>query len=1023
MSDTSPAPPGVSNRRKRYVRAVGPRLRLLLYAIFALMAVLGANSVYMASITLLNFVYRDQGVSYENWFYFIMFLGHVVLGLLLVVPVLVFGFIHMANARSRRNRRAVRVGYALFGICLLLLGTGLLLVRLEGLFELKNATGRSVVYWLHVASPLLLAWLYWLHRLAGPRIKWRVGAGYAAAVAVAVAAMVALHSQDPRRWGAVGPESGTKYFEPSLARTASGDFIPARTLMNDQYCKECHADVHADWSDSVHRFSSFNNPPYAASVSETREVALRRDGNVQASRWCAGCHDPVPFFSGAFDDPDFDMMHHPAGQAGITCTVCHAITNINSTKGNADFTIEEPAHYPFAFSDRAALQWVNHQLIKAKPHFHKRTFLKPFHKTAEFCSTCHKVHLPLALNHYKEFLRGQNMYDPYLLSGVSGHGARSFYYPETAETNCNGCHMPLKPSDDFGAQRFAGADERSVHDHLFPSANTGIAWLRDRPEVVRTHQNYLQGVMRVDLFGLREEGRVDGPLIAPLRPEVPMLRPGATYLLEAVIRTLKMGHSFTQGTTDSNEIWLDVTVTAGDRIIGRSGAVEPEKENAVDPWAHFVNVFMLDKDGYRIDRRNAQDIFTPLYNHQIPPGAGQTAHYALQLPEELDAPVTVEVKLQYRKFDQRYMDFVAHSNEQMGNRIRGHEPGTPYRDDLPITMLAIDRVVFPVEGVHAEVSSAPPDIPTWQRWNDYGIGLLLKGKAELRQAEEAFVAVEQAGRFDGPLNLARVYEREGRLDDAVAALNRAARHADEPRFPSWTWSWLSGLVNSQQGYLIEAAENFRSVLEDRTTSMVQQNFDFSLDYEVINLYGETLFALGQQRHRQNRTDEARQYWQQAVEQFERTLQIDSENVMAHYNLQLLFEQLGQREFADEHRRLHLRYKPDDNARDRAVRLARQRYPAANHAAEAVVIYDLRPPHDPDPEKAERLSFTLPSGGSRSEPKRAHAGRADATVSYRSPYRPSPKVRSSLSTLPREGEERRVDTNAQSESDSGEEETE
>ena len=27
---------------------------------------------------------------------------------------------------------------------------------------------------------------------------------------------------------------------------------------------------------------------------------------VKASRWCAGCHDPVPFFSGAFDDPKFD---------------------------------------------------------------------------------------------------------------------------------------------------------------------------------------------------------------------------------------------------------------------------------------------------------------------------------------------------------------------------------------------------------------------------------------------------------------------------------------------------------------------------------------------------------------------------------------------------------------------------------------------------------------------------------------------------------------------------------------------
>ena len=32
------------------------------------------------------------------------------------------------------------------------------------------------------------------------------------------------------------------------------------------------------------------------------------------------------------------------------------------------------------------------------------------------------------------------------------------------------------------------------------------------------------------------------------------------------------------------------------------------------------HVYMLDKDGNRIDQRNPQDI-TPLYNNQIPPGA------------------------------------------------------------------------------------------------------------------------------------------------------------------------------------------------------------------------------------------------------------------------------------------------------------------------------------------------------------------------------------------------------------------
>ena len=81
--------------------------------------------------------------------------------------------------------------------------------------------------------------------------------------------------------------------------------------------------------------------------------------------------------------------------------------------------------------------------------------------------------------------------------------------------------------------------------------------------------------MRVDVFGVREGGEIDGKLIAPLRPHVPTLEPGKKYLIETVIRTVKLGHPFTQGTVDSNEVWLDVIVKSGDRVIGRSGAMDP----------------------------------------------------------------------------------------------------------------------------------------------------------------------------------------------------------------------------------------------------------------------------------------------------------------------------------------------------------------------------------------------------------------------------------------------------------------
>jgi tetratricopeptide (TPR) repeat protein len=943
MEDAAPKPGG-QPARKKYVRAIGPRLRVLLYFILGLVAILAANSVYLGAVSILEWLKSDPNTTYQNWFYMVMFGTHLGLGLLIVLPVVVFGALHIKNAHDRPNRRAVRVGYLLFITCLVVLVTGVLLTRID-IFQFKNVglkdpRLRAIAFWAHIITPILCVWLYILHRLAGPRIKWQVGLKWGAAVAVLTAGMVLLHSAHPRK-NQVGSVEGRKYFEPSLARTATGKFIPARTLMMDSYCLNCHQDAYNDWFHSAHHFSSFNNKPYLFSVRETRRVSFKRDGNVKAARWCAGCHDVAPFFSGAFDNPNYDDVHDPTSQAGITCTACHAITHVNSTRGNADYTIDEPIHYPFAYSTNRLLQYINHQLVKGKPEFHKKTFLKPFMRTAEFCSTCHKVSIPGELNHYKDFLRGQNHYDPYLLSGVSGHGARSFYYPEKAVRNCAGCHMPLQASQDFGANFFnpTNTSTRYIHNHLFPAANTGIPFIRHDADTVKTEAAFLKGALRVDIFGVKEGGAIDDPLTAPLRPRAPALKRGHHYLLEVVLRTLKVGHLFTQGTVDSNEIWVDTTVKDGRGIVGRNGGLG--RCNEVDPWSHFVNVYMLDRNGNRIDRRNPQDIFTPLYNHQIPPGAGQTVHYDFVVPEDQSEPLTVEVKLQYRKFDTLYMNYVFATN---------YVKGAPFTvtNNLPIITIASDRLTFPIEGVNASVTNANSSIPLWQRWNDYGIGLLLEGhvgaeKGELIQATEAFEHVEKLGRPDGPVNLARVYFKEGRLDDAVAALQRAAKC--NPPGPRWTIAWFSGLVDEQNGFLDKAITEFRSILEDRYPELDRRGFDFSEDYVVINELGQAYYERAKMER--SRPERQKAFLHQAAAAFQKTLSLDSENLTAHYALSLIYAQLGDQTQAAYHRREHEKYLPDYNAQDRAITLARRGNPAADHAAQATVIYPLQRPGAPE----------------------------------------------------------------------------
>ena len=82
-------------------------MRKLLLAVLVLFAVLVVNSAYLGAIT-----YREwlTGESLEDAVYLSMFLGHLLLGIGITLPVLVYGVMHLRRAIGRPNRLAVRLG-------------------------------------------------------------------------------------------------------------------------------------------------------------------------------------------------------------------------------------------------------------------------------------------------------------------------------------------------------------------------------------------------------------------------------------------------------------------------------------------------------------------------------------------------------------------------------------------------------------------------------------------------------------------------------------------------------------------------------------------------------------------------------------------------------------------------------------------------------------------------------------------------------------------------------------------------
>src|SRR5712692_7333242 len=608
-------------------------------------------------------------------------------------------------------------------------------------------------------------------------------------------------------------------FFPSSAQTTHGGKIPAKYFMQSDACQRCHADIYAQWSSSAHRFSSFNNQWYRKSVEYMQDVA-----GVRASKWCAGCHDPALLFSGMFDTPIREQIDRPEAHAGMACVMCHSIVAVKSTTGQGDYVEAYPKLHELAASENPLVRTLHDFLVRVNPEPHRRTFLKPFvrSQTADFCSTCHKVHLDVPVNRYR-WVRGFNEYDNWQASGVSGQGARSFYYPANPMT-CPDCHMPLVSSKDEGNIK------GYVHSHAFPGANTAVPTANQDAEQLAVSQKFLQDhQISVDIFAMSPAGKESTPQTAAkaARPEIsttfavgeesdlslprglagearPITAPlgrvdaavrrGDDVRVDVVVRTRKVGHFFPGGTIDAFDVWLELHATdEKGQTIFWSGKVEDEGQGPVEPGAHFYRALLIDAHGHPINKRNASASRAAVYVHLIPPGAADTVHYRLHIPENAGEKITLRAKVNYRKFMWWNTQFSFAGRE---DSTRPHGAVSLDYDDRnwaftgdtsdvagKIKAVPILPIITVAEDTKA-IRVLPPTVPRpnpqtilskedWIRWNDYGIGLFLQG--DLKGAEAAFQKAADADpqNPDGWVNIGRALVQEGDTEGGKRALEKA----------------------------------------------------------------------------------------------------------------------------------------------------------------------------------------------------------------------------------------------------------
>jgi len=720
-------------------------------------------------------------------------------------------------------------------------------------------------------------------------------------------------------------------FFPSSVQTRDGKNIPAKYFMQSQACERCHKDVYKQWFSSAHHFSSFNNQWYRKSIEYMQDVA-----GVKASKWCAGCHDPALLFSGMFDTPIRQIENTPAGQAGLSCMMCHSIVEVKSTMGQGDFVLEYPKLHELAASENPVIRALHDFMVKVNPEPHRRTFLKPFmrEQTAEFCSGCHKVHLDVPVNRYR-WVRGFNEYDNWQASGVSGQGARSFYYPANSMM-CADCHMPLQPSKDEGNLN------GFVHSHRFPGANTAVPTANGDAEQLAQSVNFLKDKqVSVDVFAISpagkeetsaspaavatgqelsttfavgEEADVNAPkgatrearaITAPLGRVNASVRRGEDYRVDVVVRTRKVGHFFPGGTVDAFDVWLELQASDDQgRILYWSGKVEDDGKGPVEPGAHFYRSQQIDAHGNVINKRNAWSSRATVFVHLIPPGAADTVHYRIHVPENIGQKINLHARLNYRKFMWWNTQFAYAGQEDPQNP---NGVFTPHYDDrkwnfnadtsgvagpikmipdLPIITIAEDTksvAVLPKKSAEAapQTEAVKED---WTRWNDYGIGLFLQG--DLKGAEAAFTKVTEADpqNADGWVNIGRVRQLEGQTDAAIQVLDKAL--ALKPGLARANYFYAR--VLKEEGKYDGAIAKLQSVLQQ-----------YPRDRVVRNELGRIYFL--------------QKKYADAVREFDVTLSIDPEDLQAHYNLMLCYNGLGNEAQAEAHKIRYLRFKADESA--------------------------------------------------------------------------------------------------------------
>ncbi|GAA3576030.1 multiheme c-type cytochrome [Snuella lapsa] len=823
----------------------------------------------IASLTILLVLSSILLIYFDNFSPTTIYLGitalHIVIGVMVLFLLLFFLVFHLKLKRDIFSKKQSLTGLFTLLVALICILSGLILT----FFDISNNLNWIKI--LHPISAVLTLFTFFLHdsfktslsklnnrlkeKQPFPKTQTILSLGL-------VLSLYLIYSyatkEDTPQYVALTPD----IMSPGEALPKDHKSIDPKMLDGSPSCgtTNCHPDIYAQWNESMHHFSSFNNPYYRKSID-----VLKSSGEGASTRWCASCHDPLPLLTGSMKDnlEHFDPDSHIA-QAGITCLSCHAIQEEPHVKGNGKYLMDQVAAFN-KLGDPMPSE-IHKTLLSSNPEPHAKSLMNANLQSEKFCLSCHKVSIPPAVNNYR-WKRGQNQYDSWQRSGVSGNNVRSFYFPDQPK-NCIGCHMPNIPSND------KGNDNGYVKSHRFAAANTAVPLKNGHHgQLKAVKANLTSGIAELDIIKVK----INGKEYNPTEP-IPPMTAGDEVAIALLVNNRKVGHRLPAGTNDTNEWWLEVQAKdkKGNTVLA-SGAMDALGQ--IDSTAHYLRAILIDKKGNIIDKRNVNEMYAAAYNNTINPGSAHLVRYKFKVPEGITVS-DIKASLKQRKFNWYY------ENLTFGGVQEGHNLGDPVKVGKKWLLSNPKKPDIPITTVATTTRSADKEYttaaPLWKRWNDYGIGLFFEG-----DDKTAFMAFSKVDKLrpnteDGAVNMARVLINEGSITEAMDILNESL-----VKYPN----------NKRLHYFLGKAYQSLGDYENAITHWMLVYEKFKTDFKLLLEISNAHYLLGEYEIADSFTTQA--------------LAVDPEDFGAIYQQLLIYQAQGKTELAETWKKKYQYYKRNE----------------------------------------------------------------------------------------------------------------